>query len=1391
MAREAIFDLDEKRENQDELPAFLKDLYHDGYGKIKEVTEFFDATNDFESYKNDIGEDYTVEDAMQGMVDDMAIDFSDVEEFIENNKDKFPKLSRVFNSDFPVRSEELQNAQDAYGSQDFYMNYQDDFMHAAENMGYDGVVFTDPSSAGEPTSYVVFSPDQVRIVSEVAEKPTPPAEETLAPKGLTGLSAAENAELERRKKEVLKKTLGRSSMNIDPSVVVDLVAIGNLYVKSGVRTFADFSKRMIDDIGEDVKPYLRIAYAKLTTVDGLEELPVDTKEITGERDTVNFNKEGIRISRENLGFDELPEHHKITWKGIEKDLASRDIEVDYADALALSIITDPRPHTPEEYIILGARNANLIEQIENLAIKLDMMVDKGEAGSDEYIHILARKQSLEEVYDVVSEAGVVSGTQLGQSFGIRRAPFDKETYQVASILRNAKVSKGSKLTDDERDLFEEQAREIRELRKKVIEEQEKYADYLESEEKKAAQKILNRNKKKVVTAKRKETLKAEQDEIIKALTSLGYRLNDFTGVTAEASYLVGKLAINIIEQGAVTLEEIVAGVQEKFSTLSANDIYRSMNATDPKAVKKARAELSRRKVELKRQARLTIELEDEVNGVFKGKGVPRGEKSPEVKALEKKLFNVRNKRNAAVTEANRLKRVKLEIARTLAGESKTIKESIRKHPISAELKAALQELKRIKKQFADAKRELATREKLEAKIELAKQGIFEKGKPRKPASEELQRLRQEYADLKRNRSASVREKEAIRKLEERIALAERGEFLPTKPRRPSSEKVTRLRKKLRALETAFRKTEMDDKRFKRILEKISVIRTILARNEGIPERNKRPPDSDEIRDAKQAYLDIVSEINAREQIKELDRQLETGDIIIKPKAVPRKIPNSLKQANMDLFVKKREIRERLRELSPRSWQELIGEAFGVFRAAKATADMSFAFRQAVIYAFTHPVRFATKMLPRPFIAFFKQSTADEIEYDIKHHPNHSLFINRGLELTSTSGGFIKREEAFSGRLLQRIPVLGWPVRASERFNISLLNMVRMDEADQFLQRNPHVSDETLTAWMGFTNISTGRGDLGQFSGASQALGTALFSARLGVSRFQFPLQLVKHWQDPILRKEMALVYVKFFGTGMAILSMAALYGQGDDRIKVGWDWRDPDFGKIIINGVVRLDIWGGFVQAARLIAGLVGTVTDRTGLTGKYIPEHTRRDPYDILESFVEFKLNPAITTVHTMITGKNPVGERQEPTEVAVRSIIPIWIESLYDAVRDELIPNWGVAATGGLEFTGFSIQVYRKQMEYRTNTKKGEIKNMIKDDRRDLALEEEKNWNKNNPGNEIDIANRYNDKQARSDVVDSLNEWQEKGETKRAEKTMKRWNSKHRSLSIKFENNRYKKVY
>lgn len=71
---------------------------------------------------------------------------------------------RRFEQDFFKIKEGVRLIEQDYGADAFYLNHQDDVLRAAEGMGYDAVLMTDPSSVGESSSCVVFSGDQVFIL---------------------------------------------------------------------------------------------------------------------------------------------------------------------------------------------------------------------------------------------------------------------------------------------------------------------------------------------------------------------------------------------------------------------------------------------------------------------------------------------------------------------------------------------------------------------------------------------------------------------------------------------------------------------------------------------------------------------------------------------------------------------------------------------------------------------------------------------------------------------------------------------------------------------------------------------------------------------------------------------------------------------------------------------------------------------------------------------------------------------------------------------------------------------------------------------------------------------------------------------------------------------------
>ncbi|WP_455233387.1 ADP-ribosyltransferase-containing protein [Geopseudomonas aromaticivorans] len=164
LAREGL-DYSETRSDE-AARRFGERLYNEGYGKNAVVTAYFDAIEGIA----EVGEGYSAYD----LLCDERVWASEIEDLVQDID--LPHVTAAFEEAVPLYSEELQGAQEAYGSQNFYLHYQNDMIRAAEALGYDGVVFTDPSSTGESVSYVVFRAEQVEQCAPPAPVPAEPSE---------------------------------------------------------------------------------------------------------------------------------------------------------------------------------------------------------------------------------------------------------------------------------------------------------------------------------------------------------------------------------------------------------------------------------------------------------------------------------------------------------------------------------------------------------------------------------------------------------------------------------------------------------------------------------------------------------------------------------------------------------------------------------------------------------------------------------------------------------------------------------------------------------------------------------------------------------------------------------------------------------------------------------------------------------------------------------------------------------------------------------------------------------------------------------------------------------------------------------------------------------------
>ena len=110
------------------------------------------------------------------------------------------------------------------------------------------------------------------------------------------------AELRERKKQELRNKLkaklrGQLNVGVDPELFMIGVELASMEIEDGVRKFADFTKKMIAEIGDEIRPYLKSIYNGARDLPGMEEL---SKEMTPYDEVRVFNVATIGKETEDV-----------------------------------------------------------------------------------------------------------------------------------------------------------------------------------------------------------------------------------------------------------------------------------------------------------------------------------------------------------------------------------------------------------------------------------------------------------------------------------------------------------------------------------------------------------------------------------------------------------------------------------------------------------------------------------------------------------------------------------------------------------------------------------------------------------------------------------------------------------------------------------------------------------------------------------------------------------------------------------------------------------------------------------------------------------------------------------------------------------------------------------
>jgi hypothetical protein len=376
------------------------------------------------------------------------------------------------------------------------------------------------------------------------------------------------------------------------------------------------------------------------------------------------------------------------------------------------------------------------------------------------------------------------------------------------------------------------------------------------------------------------------------------------------------------------------------------------------------------------------------------------------------------------------------------------------------------------------------------------------------------------------------------------------------------------------------------------------------------------------------------------------------------------------------------------------------EASGVQRLWQTALDLSSVLRQGGLFTLGNPHK-AIPAFARTLNATMSERAFDRRTYDLVHSTDGKEFTQNGGYLAEP-GKLGKGEEAFLGKWLKKVPVIGPAVKASERAYTAYLNEARVELyrlMRDYSARNSRLTKDEAAKLATFTNDWTGRAALPLgMEKSAEAWNQALFSPRYLWSRIRVASGANLVGGTMKTRQAIAREYAKS-AIGMSVFIGAIKLALGDDA-KVEFDPRSADFLKIRI-GNLHLDPMTGLSQVYTALTRVVGGEF-KSSETGKVsdirkptfglrtpLPRHPNLKTGDVALSFARNKAAPLPGLGYDFLSGTTP-GGGPPPTlgSAAKGSLIPITPADIKQAMTE--LGMRQAMVTSFLTFLGTGQQIY-----------------------------------------------------------------------------------------------------
>lgn len=320
------------------------------------------------------------------------------------------------------------------------------------------------------------------------------------------------------------------------------------------------AQKTVKEAAEAVEPVIKSGTPKIQTL--------KTEAIKPLSKTASKNA-AMSADREAMGLDILPQTERKTFKTSLDNAEKKGLDKS-AHATAQGVLEKPRALNDEETAGMTLRAAQIKNEHKQILNQIDEAIQKGEdVGA-----LRNQLNSVESEFDTITQALKKSGTESGRSLAARKLTL-ADDYSLVANVQKAQAKKGSKLTTEERMTIEKLTAELEEAKNRVTQ--------LETDS------IIKRISQGQKIKASKEALAAERADLVGELRTVwkeqAGRLNA-NPVPIEALPVIGKLAVNLIKEGALTVAEIAVRLREYIPDVSEQDIVEALKTVDADSMKR-------------------------------------------------------------------------------------------------------------------------------------------------------------------------------------------------------------------------------------------------------------------------------------------------------------------------------------------------------------------------------------------------------------------------------------------------------------------------------------------------------------------------------------------------------------------------------------------------------------------------------------------------------------------------------------------------------------------------------------------------------------------------------------------------------------------------------------